>query len=592
MTASRSLAMSSLEAAPLVPMVMPANGSGGTVPLAIYPPGIDLTGFLIYDPLTGETVSGAGYSNQALSPLSVRAAGLQTMADSGGLSPLPIGGPVPDGGSAGTVQEPETGFYQVVKDGVQIWASNVTNLTSGPLSGTVNVTFETGNAANDGTGTNILGSLDSAVLLIDGAKFAGDGALSYPGDSLRFSMDTAYLENGDHTLQIVTTWINPDNSDGNNVNIMRWSDPVSFTVSNAIYYPQWESEIGEAGVSAYFLKSVCTNTDWQIDIFDVSSNFVQRLTGHTDDGTIAAYWNMVDTNGVTRTNADVDPEFSSVVTVFDPATANTPKKIQRHQDWPDHGVWTMAYSDFFKFEYSANNLMLRAIYGITTTAGKYGGYWLYYPQSGQTNDIGQTYPMRYQKSNHYDPSITATAIAKDQVLLKLYLSNTNSRNFFFDGHGSPQSFGGISSSELKKKIKHRYRFVMLDACETANGDLDKAFGINGPGTFDVTYYENTGIRPAAFCGYDTDATYAQGGQVTVNGVTYDDTIPDDVPYFISNFTFYWDADLMHQTLSDAINNAGANLPNPGGPGGRENHWKIYGYDTLRIDEVNHKGDTW
>jgi len=44
------------------------------------------------------------------------------------------------------------------------------------------------------------------------------------------------------------------------------------------------------------------------------------------------------------------------------------------------------------------------------------------------------------------------------------------------------------------------------------------FGIKGPGLFDITHYENTGVRPAAFCGYDADVTYATGRTRTVNGV--------------------------------------------------------------------------
>lgn len=49
---------------------------------------------------------------------------------------------------------------------------------------------------------------------------------------------------------------------------------------------------------------------------------------------------------------------------------------------------------------------------------------------------------------------------------------------------------------------------------------------------------------------------------------------------------------MNETLRESINDAADNLPNPGGPGGREYHWQIYGYDDLRIDEVNYRTDTW
>jgi hypothetical protein len=508
------------------------------------------------------------------------------------------GGPMPPGGtnsSGGINFIPGTGFYQVVRDGVYFDNLTLFNLTNGFLSNNVNLAFEAGNAADDGTGTNVLGNIECAALLIDGTKFPGDGGvLGAPsGGGWQINMDSAYLENGTHSLQVAVTFINPDNSDGNNVNITRYSNPVTITVSNLISYPNWEPEIGEAGVSAYFLQTVFTNVPWSLSIYDVSNNLVQTFTNVTPDGTITAYWNMVDTNGVTRTNADLDPEFSAVATVYDaPTSKSTPKKKQRHHDWPNQGVWVVSYQDFFKFEYSDNNYMQGSINAYADTAAKYGGYYLYYPQPGQTNDIGQTYPLRYQKTNHPDTNITGTAIFLDQQLLREYLSNTNSRNFFYDGHGNPNSFADIDPALLKATIQHRYRFVMIDACSSANGDLDDDFGIHGPSKFAVTYYENTGIRPGAFCGYNEDVDYATGGPVTEGGVTYDDTIPDDVPFFIYNFLFYWDTDTEGYRLNDAIYNAAINLPDPYGFDYREEHWQIYGYDDMRIDEDNHGSDTW
>jgi hypothetical protein len=562
------------------PMVIPANGSGGAVPLALYPPGIDLSGLVIFDPMTGESLNGAGYTTRAASLNSPQLDGPQ---------PLDGGG----GGSGDPPPEPETGFYQVVQDGVKILDSTMAILTNGILSNNVTIGLEAGDAANDGTGTNVVGVLNSATLVVDGAAFPGyGGVLSASANSTwQFSMDTACLENGTHTLQVEATWYDPNFTDDNHVYPTRISDPVTITVSNQIYYPNWEPEVGEAGISAYFAKTTCTVADWTIDIYDVNSNFVQRLSGHTTDGTIEAYWNMVDTNGVTRTNADVDPEFSSIITVSDPASKQTPKKKQRRRDWPGHGIWTIAYLDYFKHFYSANNDMKGHINAFANTAGKYGGYWLYYPQPGQTNDIGQTYPLRFQNPQHPEDGVTAGQIAKDSTMLKAMLANTNSRNFFYRGHGGPTSIGHLSSSDINTVVKHRYRFVMLQDCDSANGDLDKAFGINGPGRFALTYYQNTGIRPAAFVGNTTETPFAYARKETINGVNYDGDIPWQVPYFYYEFLFYWDTDLEGETLNQAIIDARNILPptdnfNPQ-PGAA---LEIYGYDDMRIDEYNHRTD--
>jgi hypothetical protein len=249
---------------------MPADGSGSPVPLCIYPPGFDLSGLRILDPSIGEWVSGSGYTISSSFPNRPQSN-----------DPQPEDDPVP----------PDPGFYQVVRDGVHVLG--LTDLTGGlVLSNTVSIAFEAGNADPD-NGTNLIGTLSSASLLVDGTKFTGDGVLSGPPSyPWQFAMDTAYLENGDHYVQVGVTWYDPQATDLNDIFPTRYSDPFWITVSNAIYYPQWVGEVGEGDVAAFFAKTPCTSTDWQIDIYDVRSNFVQMLTGHTDDGTIEAYWNL------------------------------------------------------------------------------------------------------------------------------------------------------------------------------------------------------------------------------------------------------------------------------------------------------------
>ena len=193
-------------------------------------------------------------------------------------------------------------------------------ITNGILSDTVPVSFKVGKYP---------GILKSVALHIDGRIFRGDDAsLGTPlPRPARFQMDTCFLENGRHTLQIEGSWLNPNPNNPNFIYDVRRSAPIFITVSNEIYYPDWESEIGEAGISAYFFKTSHTNVDWHIDIYDSRGKFVQRLSGHTMDGKIEAYWHMKDAKGVLRTNADKDPEFSSVVTVEDQTNKWT--KVQK-----------------------------------------------------------------------------------------------------------------------------------------------------------------------------------------------------------------------------------------------------------------------
>ena|ERR1017187_3844295 len=192
--------------------------------------------------------------------------------------------------------------------GLEILGQN--KLTNGFLSATIPVGFKV---------ERYPGSFKSVELLIDGLIYHGENAALF--DPLpkhaRFKMDTCFLENGWHTLQIRASWLNPNIANPNTIYDTRLSAPISITVSNEIYYPDWEPEIGELNISAYFFKTSHTNADWHIDIYDVRKHFVQRLSGHTVDGKIEAFWHMKDANGVMRTNADLDPEFSSVITVED-----------------------------------------------------------------------------------------------------------------------------------------------------------------------------------------------------------------------------------------------------------------------------------
>lgn len=503
--------------------------------------------------------------------------------------------------AGGGASEPGTGFYQVVRDGVHV--VSITNLTNGVLSGTIPVLIEAGNA--DLSTADTKGSLEFAALLIDGVKFSGEGVIGAPpAYPWQFEFDTCFLENGDHTFQVEVTWANPDSSEVNSQFLTRYSDAFTISVSNVIYYPEWEPLVGEADISAYLLKTVYIDEPWQIDITDTNGAHVQTLSGYATNGIIEVYWNLVDSNGVTRTNIAVDPEFNAVVTVSTggasaagginaasgggTATKITPPKKQPKKDFPDYGRWVIAYQDSFKFEYSENDEMLGSIYTFGNVADMHGGAIAYAPPPGATNDIGQTFPIRYQKTNHMDTNITFAAIAKDHNLLLQFITNSLSRNIYLYGHGSGSTMvGGFGSWRVKNALKHRYRFVFLDGCKTATGDWDKAFKINGPGVVPLSQYQKRGVRPAAFCAYKIDTLHSIGGPVVHGGVTYDHTIPWQIPGFITNFLFFWE--FFNEGVRDAFNDAKNSLP-PVGSTYIGDGLEIYGYDQLRIGQYNQATD--
>jgi hypothetical protein len=68
---SAASAVASLVTASM-PWVLPAHGSGTPVPLSLYPPGTDLSGYAVYDPVTESLVSASEYAARAASSESAR----------------------------------------------------------------------------------------------------------------------------------------------------------------------------------------------------------------------------------------------------------------------------------------------------------------------------------------------------------------------------------------------------------------------------------------------------------------------------------------------------------------------------------------
>jgi|SRR5665213_2402977 len=569
MNASRTLAMSATEPIAPVPMAIPADGSGGAVPLALYPPGFDLTGFLIVDPISGETVDGAGYSVQAWSPL-------RAMDDDsgGGLSPTPLGGPVPDGDSGGTAQEPETGFYQVARIGVHIIGlDNFTNL----ISNTISIPFE---AANE------VGSLHDVIVLVDGARYRGAEPLVAPGVHGTINLDTSFLENGNHTVQVVGSWLNPDVTDPNNHFFTRYSDPFTLSVSNIICYPNWEDEIGELGFAYYSFETTCTNSTWQIDIYDVSNRLARTLSGNTGDGFVETNWDLIDLNGVTRATNDDDTAFSSIITVGDPTTKATPGQ-KKTIVYPSHGQWAIAYQDMFG-NLANSNIEFQAISMFGSMAAQFGGAYSVFPTLGHP-EYGQTFPMRYPYTNDPAPPTPLQIIADEKALVGL-LTNNAIRNFYYGGHSGPTDIATVDALRISIALKnHYYRFVFVNGCSSANGSLPPAFGINLNSSQPASYFQTHGTRPRTFLGYDQDVLFSEYGYFIdpETEANRPGRIPSRITDFLNNFEFYWN---FNYDVSTAIYDAENDTPDllygwADGP-----NLNLIGYPWLHIDEYNYQSD--
>ena len=496
-----------------------------------------------------------------------------TNSGSGGI-PMP-GGTNSVGGTNGTIFIAGTGFYQAARLGVHIvGVDNFTNV----MSDTISIPFE---VAND------VGSIKDIIVLVDGTRYRGATPVVPPGISGSITFDTSYLENGDHTIQVVASWLNPDTTDINNHSIARYSDSFTLSVSNVIYYPDWDDEIGELGFAYYSFETTCTNSTWQIDIYDVSNRLAKTLIGNTGAGLVETNWDLIDTNGIVRATNDADSEFSAVITVGDPQTKKTPTK-RKPFAYPSQGQWVIAYQDMFGSCINSN-AYAGAIHDFGGIGAANGGAVSTFPTPGHP-EYGQTFPMRYNYPTDSNSPTSLQILADETALINLLTNNIN-RNFFYKGHGDGTSIATVESQRISIALgkRHYYRFVFLDACSTSTGDLPASFGINLNSTQPLTYFQTHGLRPRTFLGYDKVVSLAQGGEFTdpSTGISYPNKIPDSVYYFLTNFEFYW---YFNYDVTTAIYNAENDLPIVlyGWADGPD--LQLFGYEGLYTDEYNHQTD--
>ncbi len=554
--------MSGSSPAPAEPMVMRADGSGSAAPLAIYPTGIDLSGFIIFDPATGESVSGNGYTiKPAIS------------TPSGGMQPMDL---------SGDSTNQYTGFYRVLS--VRLVSGLTNEMTA---SDYINV------QTRPEVGAKYL------ELMVDGHAFPNQDLLVPPftdTNSVTFQyVDTAGLSNGGpYTLQVEGGWYIPSEANSSSGNELADSQPVTIYVTNEISYPDWSGDAGD-GWASFDLQSAHPDVNWEIDIYNYYDYFnwyygytnsiypIHIATGSTTNGLIDYQWNLTDDGGNVRTNLANDPAFISFTFTswtgnggltgqavqangIHPAggsggSASRANPIIQNDNWPtEGGHWVVAYQDMYRCMYDNGGVMQSMLNGWLGLASASGNSVFYQSPTGGTN--AQTFPIRYNDytNNAFIDTNANYTIGElnDIELFNLMLHDPRARNFYGFGHGTKDRIFGLDLAEANLTTMHRYRFVWMDGCNTANGDWDRFFHIKGPGIFSLAYYTAHHKRPALFVGHTQEIPYATLNANTHNGVTYDGTIPSSVPYFRSNFVFYWQ--LENGTFSTSLDYAKNNTP--------------------------------
>lgn len=257
--------------------------------------------------------------------------------------------------------------------------------------------------------------------------------------------------------------------------------------------------------------------------------------------------------------------------------------------YPDRGEWIISfqdrwYSDGWGYPTDLQTEYEDAVSAIFGGPSLVGDTVWWFPLDFGTN---YTYAQREQSWTN----------------LLSWMGDLKIRNFYYHGHGGSTSIGcdkhtfstnglvtggvfsfpgsrsQIQNWQIAGKTKYkRFRFVYLDGCSTASGDLPNAFNISKT-LHDLSFYQNhpKHPRPSVFVGWNQ----------TVGGDGWGSAYKrlDFQSYWMGN----WANDFDHPDIETALDRANTGA-------GWVTHAKlwgaltIYGYKQMRMEDYNSKGD--
>ncbi len=527
-----SLSSATATLLPLMLLAIPTNGLGSAVPLALYPPGVDLSKFLIYDPVTDLLCSSAEYTASLSSRLQTTEAGLD-----GGFFPTPMEN------SSSTLAEPETGFYRVVRTGVHL--VGITNGTV--LSGTISLRFEFGNPDTNRSIDQVFLTDNDSDSTIPGSSFLN--FTLNPLGSASGVWDTLQGTNGIYALQLGALL-----DDGS----VATDTPITVTVSNVIYTPDpWN--VGGVAIYGGF-KTIFTNGDWHLDIYDDQDTYLGYLDGTIDADGYCNYpgipgpgFSLDNTDG----NGNQNPSTSYLMVMAARPETTPPSthtsvtdKVFIEPAWNYYTRAVVCYEQIFQsWQPGADEvrLMVNAIWNVEEVFHQ--------------NRLG-TFVMPYEIQGSNEWAVVTNSSNLGWVGVS---------DFFYFGHGSSTKLGsgaGLTLAAVQKLLannfsdpltatnRHPYRFVFLDGCNTADGDWPQAFGIpkkQGMSVADFT--QKRGIRPRAFMGWNRKKVVGTG--ILSGGSLF----PPHMEY-IGKFWDWWgNGGSGGRNVSDAIDQAKQTAPN-------------------------------
>jgi hypothetical protein len=342
----------------------------------------------------------------------------------------------------------------------------------------------------------------------------------------------------------------PDDSSIRSVN----GTLATYDSPNVVQFFEESSGFDDSGATFYAEVTNLSAADYVIEIKTSDGAHIRSITNSTSDGVINETWDLTDENGDAFEGDEVDVDFNVT-----PANANQPKKqtqkVRKIVGVTD-GSFDVAYA------YNANASLLK----------KDGMFWnqmngvvdkLLAPRNGYIHLYDSSFNWYWEAFKPGNPGYLTDRAAALNLLTNLAQANT--KNFFYYGHGGGKYIGDgttnanaaqLSAGEVARfltnnfsvrggfDVKHPYRFVWLDGCQTGSSkDWRHAFGIYplGKGGQGVAHIHG----PQAFVGWKKPVT-----GLGATGAT--EASCNDYGAMLNLFFAYW---MSQAPLSDCIANA-------------------------------------
>ncbi len=548
------------ETVPAEPLVLPKEEAKAAVPLAIYPPGIDLSGYVILWP--------DGSTDEWSAELAEKWREVQQEQE---------GTEIKDSGGESTA---DSAFFRVFH--IPDWAFNVTNYTyDGPTFFPVDFKDYRDMVAH------------IEVLLNGGPCPHAEFTTHVSGGQTNWGMDIYFdhLTNGTYQIQLVTTlWLNEEIGD-NSVYLVLTNLARPIVVFNQVTFPDWNDFI-QGDTYTFNAQLANPDTGWWIDVYDWQWNYVNTGSGHTTNGLVSWTWDLYDWLGNNRDDFDTDPYFFAEITFNSlgdgpPITRPTRPPVK---GFPDRGEWLIAFQDRWYSDAPGYPPDLQGKYEEAVQAVRGGPLLI--------GDTAWWHPLKFG-TNVY----TQAEREQSWTNLLAWIGDLYVRNFYYHGHGRATALGAdrhtlntnglvtggvfsyrgskstLESWQVSRKTKYnRYRFVFLDGCSTAAGNWPNAFNISKTNRA-IEFYENhpKKPRPSVFVGWNQPV----GGEGW--GTAYNR----------HKFQSYWIGNWANDADQPSIETALTRANNGAGWVSHQQLWgalRVYGYNGMRMRDYNRKGD--